>query len=238
MAITSIALIRDIREKMEDLFDQDEWDNYDLYSQSSDRDENDENNSYSQSSDRDEDEMSEEFTDQLNEYVNEYIGERNIEERMRQYVNLQVYQLNNLPNVINVGPRSDPRRYGGINMRNYVINVGPRSDPIRYGGINMRNSNTYNNNFNLLIEASLTDYMNLQDVPPKEVTHDFKVVKLSDISLTHEDPTCAVCLDDIEDPNIDVGLLDCNHVYHHKCILTWCQKNPICPVCRADVKVQ
>lgn len=43
---------------------------------------------------------------------------------------------------------------------------------------------------------------------------------------------CPICFDVIED---DCSLLNCNHIYHSKCINIWLKDNNTCPICRSIV---
>lgn len=45
---------------------------------------------------------------------------------------------------------------------------------------------------------------------------------------------CAICLEDVmNSDNDEIYVLNCNHVYHEKCILEWFQKSKKfqCPLC-------
>ncbi|KAA8916693.1 hypothetical protein TRICI_001151 [Trichomonascus ciferrii] len=51
---------------------------------------------------------------------------------------------------------------------------------------------------------------------------------------TERDDTCAVCLEDMADPD-PVRLLACNHIFHAECIDIWITvRRSCCPLCKAD----
>jgi len=47
---------------------------------------------------------------------------------------------------------------------------------------------------------------------------------------------CPICYDDIEEGQEVFQLPLCNHTFHEDCIRAWLIKNPVCPMCRANVK--
>mmetsp|Transcript_9523 Transcript_9523/g.17182 ORF Transcript_9523/g.17182 Transcript_9523/m.17182 type:complete len:202 (+) Transcript_9523:135-740(+) len=51
---------------------------------------------------------------------------------------------------------------------------------------------------------------------------------------TNED-SCAVCLDEFE-PEIEVRLLPCHHLYHSECITKWLHRHRTCPLCNFDLR--
>ncbi|XP_069815972.1 RING finger protein 11-like [Dendropsophus ebraccatus] len=48
-----------------------------------------------------------------------------------------------------------------------------------------------------------------------------------------EDLTCTICILDLE-AGEQVTVLPCCHVLHQSCITPWLQRNPECPICRAN----
>jgi hypothetical protein len=54
-------------------------------------------------------------------------------------------------------------------------------------------------------------------------------IKKADASLT----TCSICYDKNSEEHPLIELRQCqNHAFHYKCLQTWFQEKPICPVCR------
>jgi Ring finger domain len=43
---------------------------------------------------------------------------------------------------------------------------------------------------------------------------------------------CAICFDDFKLNETDIRNLQCNHIFHEKCIFPWLRSNATCPVCR------
>lgn len=56
--------------------------------------------------------------------------------------------------------------------------------------------------------------------------------------------TCAICTlglyDDASGDKLGLTLkeLDCHHVFHYACVMTWMAISPTCPTCRHDVKAK
>ena len=48
--------------------------------------------------------------------------------------------------------------------------------------------------------------------------------------------SCPICYDDLEEGQEVFELPHCRHTFHENCIRAWLIKNPVCPMCRADVK--
>lgn len=48
---------------------------------------------------------------------------------------------------------------------------------------------------------------------------------------TNYNDICAICLDNYKENDI-ISELDCNHIYHNKCISDWIIINNTCPQCR------
>ena len=44
---------------------------------------------------------------------------------------------------------------------------------------------------------------------------------------------CAICMNDYED---QLALNPCRHKFCKKCIMTWLEKNPTCPLCRCKCR--
>eukprot|EP00057_Strongylocentrotus_purpuratus_P021402 XP_011675876.1 PREDICTED: E3 ubiquitin-protein ligase RNF38 isoform X1 [Strongylocentrotus purpuratus] len=58
-------------------------------------------------------------------------------------------------------------------------------------------------------------------------------------SGSQEENACPVCMDDY-DEEAELRRLPCFHVYHKKCIDMWLNKNqdPVCPICRVEVRIE
>jgi hypothetical protein len=48
---------------------------------------------------------------------------------------------------------------------------------------------------------------------------------------------CSICQDDFDDNNIVISL-DCNHLFHEKCISEWGKYKPECPNCKTSIKIK
>lgn len=46
--------------------------------------------------------------------------------------------------------------------------------------------------------------------------------------------TCPICYGTIKDPIMEIS---CCRIFCFKCLLTWLQKNPTCPICRLDIEL-
>lgn len=46
---------------------------------------------------------------------------------------------------------------------------------------------------------------------------------------------CPICYEDVRIPSC---IKPCNHMFCHKCINRWLQKNPACPVCRTECDIE
>lgn len=58
-----------------------------------------------------------------------------------------------------------------------------------------------------------------------------------DIKEKLSQETCSVCYEDFKNgENVHI-LPRCNHVFHIDCVDTWLSKSPVCPMCRANVRV-
>jgi len=50
-----------------------------------------------------------------------------------------------------------------------------------------------------------------------------------------QNPTCSVCLGEVEKFKPDTVILPCGHRAHKSCIEPWCRTHNTCPVCRANL---
>eukprot|EP00835_Amoeboradix_gromovi_P003026 NODE_187_length_15673_cov_0.222743.p3 type:complete len:398 gc:universal NODE_187_length_15673_cov_0.222743:211-1404(+) len=48
--------------------------------------------------------------------------------------------------------------------------------------------------------------------------------------------SCSICYNSLIDNTDAVSLLQCNHIFHNKCISEWLEKENTCPLCRAEVQ--
>ena len=55
-------------------------------------------------------------------------------------------------------------------------------------------------------------------------------------ALSGESASCVICFEDYA-PRDLVATLPCFHRFHHTCVEKWLQRDAVCPVCRAKVKV-
>lgn len=57
----------------------------------------------------------------------------------------------------------------------------------------------------------------------------------------HTDDMCAICQDDMSDPDEAVVIVVCGHIYHRSCLLPWFETNTrihTCPYCREELFVE
>lgn len=47
--------------------------------------------------------------------------------------------------------------------------------------------------------------------------------------------SCSICSDDYKEDDT-VSVLDCKHVFHKNCIEEWGHYNPVCPICKVEIK--
>ena len=47
-----------------------------------------------------------------------------------------------------------------------------------------------------------------------------------------EGETCSICLEELR---VDCFRLNCNHRFHMGCVLSWFERNPLCPLCRKQL---
>ena len=56
------------------------------------------------------------------------------------------------------------------------------------------------------------------------------------LSATEEDELCNICMDKVVRCEI-INALQCNHIYHHQCIIDWIRMNLKCPTCRDTISL-
>ena len=73
----------------------------------------------------------------------------------------------------------------------------------------------------------------IQHIPIRTVNQiisNLNVINIRDVHQ-HSDPTCPICLDNIE-PHNSHTIQQCNHTFHTSCIIDWFRNNHRCPMCR------
>ena len=48
--------------------------------------------------------------------------------------------------------------------------------------------------------------------------------------------SCIICTEDFKNTDV-ISVLNCDHIYHPKCIKEWCNHNASCPLCKAEISV-
>jgi hypothetical protein len=88
------------------------------------------------------------------------------------------------------------------------------------------------------VDDTMTDFVNLlmQDVPVvptnQQIESNSRIV--ADIN---PDELCSICQAHAhENDNSTWRRLNCEHVFHNRCILTWFRRDVHCPVCRSDIR--
>jgi len=51
------------------------------------------------------------------------------------------------------------------------------------------------------------------------------------------DPTCSICLCEIQDLHANV-MTRCNHAFHINCLSAWTKLKSTCPYCRANLEIR
>lgn len=80
----------------------------------------------------------------------------------------------------------------------------------------------------------------LEDVPKQglsknEVRHVGKRLRLKQSCNELEIPSCSICLENFKKTEF-VFRLQCRHYFHEDCIVTWFEKNKVCPLCMKEVE--
>ena len=85
------------------------------------------------------------------------------------------------------------------------------------------------NQYDAVIEESMTD----QELERNgDVCVDVKCIKYS--NTNHTEKTCIICTEDFKSDDL-VSVLDCNHIFHNKCVVEWGHYNPCCPLCKNSI---
>lgn len=111
--------------------------------------------------------------------------------------------------------------------------------------INNRNDNNNHNHLIAITTREIIDkyYMcicNLISIDVIQLSNNCKSmtynewlqIKNVDITIPIE---CSVCFDEYE-PETDITVLYCGHIYHAKCITDWMNKQLVCPICQNQIK--
>ena len=65
---------------------------------------------------------------------------------------------------------------------------------------------------------------------------EFTNINYSDIENKDKyDSRCSICLVEFEDTS-DIGITNCEHIFHKDCITEWSRYKKDCPVCREELK--
>ena len=59
---------------------------------------------------------------------------------------------------------------------------------------------------------------------------------IPNVPITDSHKECSVCLERFEDDN-EIVLLNCRHIFHSQCIITWIGQHLTCPICRGRIEI-
>lgn len=122
--------------------------------------------------------------------------------------------------------------------QNHVMIVGTcvagmLTSRILYLSVSNRHSNNSSGN-RLLLHLPRPSHFSR---PNRDIESALRELRASPESRSRwRDTQCAICLDDLD--NGDVSLLNCNHVYHEKCLANWLRSSHArgkCPICKSAV---
>ena len=88
---------------------------------------------------------------------------------------------------------------------------------------------------NFINQLFQTAFSSEELVRNEKITIDVNSKKFADTEKTFTN--CSICSDDYKDDDI-VSTLDCNHIFHKNCIEEWGHYNPVCPVCKSNIKTK
>ncbi|KAK4284080.1 hypothetical protein QN277_000957 [Acacia crassicarpa] len=90
---------------------------------------------------------------------------------------------------------------------------------------------------NLLTEIMEQSMQQLNMIPTskKAIASLKKLETLNDEMKANK---CSICMEGFEEDFGDVSAMQCNHFYHHNCIVTWLETNHICPLCRFQMPTE
>ena len=152
-------------------------------------------------------------------------------------VHYKVLNRNNaVPNIINsfsgivsniTGPTINNIFFSSSSTSNISNNILSFLD-------NHNNDFQFNNFVNIIMSLE----PNLLGNPPasqRAIDNLPKIEINEQIINNYKDITCNVCLEGFELGNI-VRILECQHVFHENCIITWLKSRNTCPVCRHELE--
>ncbi|KAG5670946.1 hypothetical protein PVAND_001175 [Polypedilum vanderplanki] len=99
--------------------------------------------------------------------------------------------------------------------------------------------NTLNDNINLSNRNSglptSTSYENITKRAKFLTKSDMKKIpRITIKDLSENDSECVICCEEFK-RNYVIRQLECNHVFHQKCLFPWLEKDGTCPICRYDL---
>jgi len=187
-----------------------------------------------------EDEQPSYYQDYVYTYQDEFMNEFLLSLRRRQisntYSNLATSVHVNLRNNLNIETESNLNTHNEENSRiDDVINSNLTS--FITGVFNMVSSippfNLYDDVLERVMQESLETHNQLNR------TNDFvefTTIQYSSIDNKDKyDNSCSICLVDFE-LNSEIGITNCDHVFHKECITEWSRYKKDCPVCREELK--
>jgi len=89
----------------------------------------------------------------------------------------------------------------------------------------------------LLLEAGdINDKVGLVPYDLDKIEQKEYQPSISTMLTESEAHTCPICFEDFKAGDKTVSLPKCNHTYHPECVNGWLLKNPLCPMCRSNVR--
>ena len=61
-----------------------------------------------------------------------------------------------------------------------------------------------------------------------------KIKRVKELDLENLINDCSICLEEYK-INEKIMILNCNHIYHERCIKMWLDQNDTCPICRENI---
>ncbi len=93
------------------------------------------------------------------------------------------------------------------------------------------------NNYNLVPQIpinSTLDLLGLERVPFDELVPKYKQIKIGDKLIGQP---CSICQEEYKTKEYKREL-NCDHVFHKKCIDKWLKTHLTCPCCRSQIGIQ
>lgn len=117
-----------------------------------------------------------------------------------------------------------------INLDTVTYHQHERNSSVFAGLLDwMENNQTSQQDYDLILErtlnASMYDFDSMR-TPDNRVIQ-YRLVSGVDVEI---DDICPICRD-VVSPSDLLYQLDCNHVFHHQCLLTWVGYRRTCPIC-------